>query len=145
LTFVDINALNFERNCVLESNARLDMALRINNIAWWEYYVVTGHVDYSPNKATMLGYTEEEFPNDVYEICSLIHPGDYDTTMQNMKDHLEGKTSQWNTTYRVLKKDGSYGWYHDQGVIVERDLDGKPVKLMGTVTDVSRLEDENRQ
>lgn len=145
LTFVDINALSFERNCVLESNARLDMALRINNIAWWEYYVVTGHVDYSPNKATMLGYTEEEFPNDVYEICSLIHPDDYDTTMQSMKDHLEGRTAQWNTTYRVLKKDGSYGWYHDQGVIVERDLDGKPVKLMGTVTDVSRLNDENPQ
>jgi len=141
LTFMDINALKHEQEQLRASTNRLNMALKMGNIAWWEYYVRTGHVEYSPNKATMLGYTVQEFPNDVYEICSLIHPDDYGATMQAMRDHLEGRTNSWNVTYRILRKDGAYSWYHDRGSITERDEEGNPVKLVGTVVDVSNLKE----
>jgi len=141
LTFMDINALKHEQEQLLASTTRLNMALTVGNVAWWEYYVKTGHVEYSSNKATMLGYTEQEFPNDVYEICSLIHPEDYSSTMDAMRAHLEGRTNSWNITYRILRKDGTYAWYHDQGSITERDEEGKPVKLIGSVVDVSSIKE----
>jgi two-component system CheB/CheR fusion protein len=48
----------------------------IGNIAWWEWDLVTNKVAFDDKKATMIGYSPEEFPDDVFEICKLIHPDD---------------------------------------------------------------------
>ncbi len=110
-------------------------------MAWWRWDLLTNRVQMDDRKATMLGYTPEEFPTDVYEICKLIHPDDYDVTMQKMKDHLTGLDASWDCTYRIRRKDGSYAWYYDHGKITER-LDGRPVTLTGTVIDVSILKEQ---
>lgn len=141
ITMIDITTLKEQQKEMDVVNARLSEAMALGNIAWWEYDLSTGHVIYSDKKATMLGYTVEEFPNDVYEICDLIHEDDYDRTMNHMRDYLEGKTAQWNLTYRIKRKDGTYAFYHDVGNIVERSKDGRPLKLVGSVIDVSEIRD----
>ena len=85
----------------------------------------------------MLGYTVDEFPTDVYQVCDLIHPDDYESTMQIMRNHLYGDSPNYIVTYRILRKDGSYAWYFDRGAISERDEKGSPKKVIGSVIDVS--------
>ncbi|MFM8319436.1 MAG: PAS domain-containing protein [Chloroflexota bacterium] len=83
-----------------------------------------------------------------FEICSLIHPEDYEATMEHMRAYLEGRSDEWNVIYRIRRVDGSYAWYHDRGKAIQRDAAGKPLKLIGTVVDVSeikRLEAELRR
>lgn len=140
LTFVDITELKKSQRKAETANRRLIDSLDMGRIAWWEWDYPSGEVIYHKSKATMLGYTVEEFPDDVYEICELIHPDDYEQTMQVMKDHLSGKTKQWEATYRIKGKDGDYRWYHDKGKITIRDEKGKPVKITGVVSDVTELE-----
>jgi two-component system CheB/CheR fusion protein len=84
----------------------------------------------------MLGYTVDEFPNDVYEICEYIHDEDYDEAMQSMRDYLTGAAEEWDIFYRLRCKDGSYAKIHDRGEIVLRNKEGKPLKLMGTVQEI---------
>lgn len=139
ITFVDISSLKKEYKRADIATKRLLNALKAGQMAWWEWDITTNKVIYDDRKATMLGYTPEEFPDDVYKICELIHPEDYDFTMKSMTDYLEGKTDIWDLTYRLKKKDGSYAWYYDRGSITERDVEGKPLVLMGTVIDVSRM------
>lgn len=139
LTIVDISSLKTQQVKTDQANQRLNLAMEISNSAWWEYNLETGHVIYSDKKATMIGYTVEEFPNDVYEICDLIHPEDYEETMQAMRDYIEGRTEEWNVTYRIKRKDGSYATYHDVGQIAEYSPQGMPRKLIGTVIDISRI------
>jgi two-component system CheB/CheR fusion protein len=139
ITFVNINNYKEEQKKVSILSQRLSDSLSIGKMAWWEWNVITGLVTFDPKKATMIGYTVEEFPTDVFKICDLIHPDDYENTMQIMHAHLEGKTSAWVTTYRIKRKDGGYGWYYDRGEIIERNADGKPTKLIGTVIDVTEL------
>lgn len=140
LTFVEITKLNRERARADELNRYLSTALEVGNMAWWRWDLVKDEVFMDDRKATMLGYTKAEFPSNVYEICKLIHPDDYEITMQKMRDHLTGLTPQWDCTYRIRRKDGSYAWYYDHGVITERNGD-KPLALVGTVIDVSLLKE----
>ncbi|MBN2795113.1 MAG: PAS domain-containing protein [Clostridia bacterium] len=140
LTIVDISNLKETLMMNANLNKKLHASLESSKIAWWEYNLKTGIVNYSDLKATMLGYKVEEFPNDVYEICKLIHPEDYEPTMKHMRDYLEGRTLEWNVFYRIRCKDGSYKSYHDRGTIVAYE-DNKPTRLIGTVIDVTEMED----
>jgi len=139
VTMVNITLLQQEREKLLISNNRLQQALEMGNMAWWEWDIPSGKVNYHDKKATMLGYTADEFPNDVYEICKLMHPDDYERVMNQMSQHLEGLIPMYDTVYRIKCRDGSYKWYYDKGGIVERDEHGKPVKLVGLVIDISEL------
>ena len=139
LTFTDITRLKHQEQSNRLVNKRLQDALQMGQMAWWEWDAITGKVTMDERKATMIGYTLEEFPDTVEGICSLIHPDDYEPTMELMRDHLSGKKPEWVATYRIKRKDGSYGWYYDRGMITHRAADGRPLKLMGTVIEVSHL------
>lgn len=145
ITFIDITKLVEERNKANEINNRLKSVLKLGNVAWWEWDLNTNIVSMDDAKATMLGYTVEEFPKDVYEICNLIHPEDYEETMQLMRDYLEGKSNEWRALYRIRRKDGTYSWYFDRGHFSEFDEKGKPTKLTGAVFDVTNLKDFEHQ
>ncbi|MBP2027098.1 two-component system CheB/CheR fusion protein [Acetoanaerobium pronyense] len=139
LTFVNITTMKNQEKKLDKAQSRLSMALDAGNIAWWEYDVQSGNVVFSDKKATMLGYTVEEFPTYVYDVCDLIHPDDYDSTMKKMENHLLGITDSWDALYRIRRKDGGYSWYHDRGKISLWTKDKKPHKVIGTVTDVTHI------
>ncbi len=140
VTFVDITKLKEKELALSSLNRRLDSAMTYSNIAWWEWDVVTGQVLFHEKKATMLGYSIEEFPTDVYEICKLLHPEDYEQTMEAMRLHIEGKTESWEIKYRIKRKDETYAWYYDRGRITQKNALGKPIMVVGTVIDISKLE-----
>ncbi len=141
VTMVNISTLRQEREKLVVANNRLHQSLEMGNMAWWEWDIPSGFVNMHERKATMLGYTFEEFPKQIFEICRLIHTEDYDRVMQAMRDHLTGKLPVYDTVYRIKAKDGHYKWYYDKGGIVERDKAGKPVKLIGLVIDVSEMKE----
>jgi len=139
IIFIDITKLKQEYNRANIASGRLENALKIGNMAWWDWDVLTGKVEYDARKATMLGYTPEEFPQDVYEVCKLIHKDDYESTMQSMRDYMSGKSPVWDLMYRMKRKEGGYAWYYDRGEIIERTEKGAPKRLVGTVIDVTKL------
>ncbi len=140
ITFVDITNYRRAMESALMLKNRERRIMDIGQIAWWEWDLKTNQVTFDDLKATMLGYKPEEFPTDVYAICDLIHPEDYEKTMDIMKRHLSGETKEWRTIYRIKRKDGSYSRYYDRGMVIHRDADGKPTLLAGTVTDMSDID-----
>ena len=139
VTMVNITQVLKEREDLHQSNRRLQQALEMGHMAWWEWNLTTNRVNMHEKKATMLGYTVQEFPGDVYEICKLIHPDDYEDTMLKMREHLTGKSPTYDVAYRIKTKQGGYKWYYDKGGIVERDANGKPLKLIGLVVDITDI------
>ncbi|MCD8512167.1 MAG: PAS domain-containing protein [Nitrincola sp.] len=51
--------------------------------------------------------------------------------------HLSGKTRIYESTYRLLCKDGSYKWILGKGQVFTRDAEGKPLRVIGSHTDVT--------
>ena len=139
VTMVNIMSLQNERAKLNQATLRLQGALEMGHMAWWEWNIETGIVNMHENKAIMLGYTYDEFPKNVYKVCELIHPDDYNRTMDEMRSHLKGEKPKYDVQYRIKTKSGGYKWYWDKGGIVERDATGKPLKLIGLVIDISDL------
>ncbi len=119
-----------------EQNELLNLAFNNERVAWWDWDYESQRVRYSPNKATMLGYTVEEFPTEIYKITELIHPDDYPSTMEKMRDHLLGKIPFYEVTYRIKTKSGDYLYYYDFGRVIERTSEGKPKRINGIVFNI---------
>lgn len=109
------------------------------NMAWWRMNVKTLKTDYHPLKAEILGYTVEEFSNDVMKIMSFVHPEDYQKAWTAMEKHLRGELPNYEVNYRIKCKDGTYKWIMDRGQIAKYDEIGNPELVIGIFTDISQI------
>ena len=137
ITFLDITDIKQKENKMSQTNERLNLAMKTGNLAWWDWDVPSGIVEFSDAKALMLGYSPTELDKDVYAFTKMIHPNDYEKAMTAMREHLEGKIDSYIVEYRIKCKNGSYKWFFDKGGIVERDEDNKPIRVTGIVIDIT--------
>jgi len=123
-----------EETNLRQNNIRLQLAVEAANLAWWEMNVLTGTIKFDKRKAEMIGYEPEEFSH-YSHFMKLVHPDDYDQVMDAMRQHFTGAKERYQTTYRIKAKNGEYKWFTDNGVIVEKSKEGKPLTTRGYVID----------
>lgn len=110
----------------------------------WDWDVPNGKVLLSKRWKEMIGYTESEIGNDVSEWSSRVHPDDMPNVMADVEANLAGTTHSFSNEHRVLCKNGSYLWILDRGMVVKRDADGQPLRMVGTHTDISQRKQMER-
>ncbi len=120
-----------------ESEERLRMALEGTNDGLWDRRVATGEVYYSTRYYTMLGYEPGEFPPEYDVWKSLVHPDDLAAALQEMDKHSIGEKPYYRKIFRMRSKSGEYRWILSRGRVVERSLEGKPLRVVGTHTDIT--------
>ena len=120
-----------------ESEARWRFALEGSGNGVWDWNTVTNRVFFSEQWKAMLGYDEKEIDDTLNEWDSRVHPDDKDAVHADIEAHLSGQTAFYQNEHRVLCKDGSYKWILDRGKVIEWTNDGKPLRVIGTHSDIS--------
>jgi len=121
---------------VRTSERRLNLALLGSGDGLWDWDFASGEIHRS-RIAEPLGYTPEELPHGHDFRRQLIHPEDQAGVEVRMQAHLRGETPRFEAEYRVRDKRGDWHWILDRGNIVERDAQGKPLRMAGTFKDMS--------
>jgi PAS domain S-box-containing protein len=80
-------------------------------------------------------------PEAVYEShedwVQRLHPGDREATEKKFRDAVAGDVREYSVQYRIIRpSDGETRWISVKSTI-ERDADGKAVRLVGAHTDVT--------
>ncbi len=112
-------------------------ALEGNRDGVWDWNAVTNEVFFSKRWKEMLGYEEDEISNQLSEWDKRLHPDDRDAVYNDLNRHLNGETSYYENEHRLQCKDGSYIWILDRGKILSWTEDGKPLRVVGTHTDIT--------
>jgi PAS domain S-box-containing protein len=115
---------------------RLEFAMDVGNLAWWEMDCETGAVWFHRRKTDMLGYEPEPFTHYTH-FTALLHPDDLEPAMQAMREHLAGARPAYRVEYRIKTKNGAYRWFEDVGRISARDDTGRPRTVTGIVLDIT--------
>jgi len=136
VSMVDVTARKQAEELIQENNSRLELAMKVANMAWWEMDISTGKVNFEKRKAEMLGYSPEQFKH-YQDFTMLLHPDDFERAMYAMQKHLDGKVDKYEVEYRILDKSGEYLWFYDVGSIVKRDLHGRPLIITGVVLNIT--------
>lgn len=114
------------------------LALECAHLGVWDWDILSGDCFYSPTWSHMLGYEDGELADTSDLWLKLTHPDDRERALASGERHIAGLTTSIETELRLKHKDGHWIWVLDRGGIVERDETGKPVRLMGVQTDISR-------
>lgn len=105
-----------------------------STLPWWEWDVAHNIVRFNAVKVTVLGYSMDDFKDCGYErFTDLLHPEDFDRTMNAMMDVLYKGVDLYQTDYRIRAVDGSYRWFIDRGFVMNRNESGKPGIIKGIV------------
>jgi len=118
--------------------ALFDEAVLEEKATWWQMELPSGNVFFGDTKTNMLGHSESDF-NHYSDFTKIVHPDDYEKTMQEMRDHLEGKKDLYEVVYRIKHKNGDYLTFYDCGKIINRE--GEKTTLMGFVVKIEEGED----
>jgi len=120
------------------ANERYEMAAQAAGVGVWDWNMQTGEFYLDPNVKMLLGYTDEEIPNDIEVWTTYVHPDDRQAVMEAAQAHIEGRTPEYIYEHRMLHKDGSARWILVRGTAI-RDAQGNAIRLVGTDTDITRL------
>ncbi|HYD54312.1 MAG TPA: PAS domain S-box protein, partial [Gemmatimonadaceae bacterium] len=116
---------------------RLTLALEGAGEGVWDWDVATGRVDYSARWCAMLGYLPEEVPRAFEAFERALHPEDRERAVRALTRHLDGGVPRYESEHRLVRKDGTWCWVLDRGQVMARDENGRPQRVLGTITDVS--------
>jgi len=120
-----------------ESEEQLKLALEGANDGLWDWDIKSNAVYFSPRWQTMLGYDPGEIKPHINAKEKLIHPDDFVAMKEKLLEHLVGRTPIYQSEHRVKTRGGDWIWILDRAKVVERDKNGKPLRAVGTHTDIT--------
>ena len=102
----------------------------------WEWHIDSGLLSDLDEGTAMLGLAPGEAAPTQDAWMALIHPDDCDANDAAYALHACGETAVYEHEYRIRAGDGSWRWMAERGRIVERAAGGRPLRLLGTQTDI---------
>ncbi|BAY99266.1 multi-sensor hybrid histidine kinase [Tolypothrix tenuis PCC 7101] len=137
ISFGDITRRKQTETALRESEERLRLALTATNQGLFDLNVQTGNGVVSPEYAQMLGYEPEKFQETNAQWRDRVHPDDLASTYQAYEDYIAGKIDIYRAEFRLRTKSGAWKWILSIGKIVSWDSQGKPLRMLGTHTDIT--------
>jgi PAS domain S-box-containing protein len=134
---IDISARKAAEEALRASEERWKFALEGAGEGVWDRNIRTGEVLYSKRYKEMLGFADDELEDRREEWEKRIHPEDRPRVTADLQQYLDGKSLAYASEFRMLCKDGNWKWILSRGMVVSRDADGKPLRMIGTHADIS--------
>jgi diguanylate cyclase (GGDEF)-like protein/PAS domain S-box-containing protein len=129
----------------IESEDRWKFALDAARDGVWDWNPQTDEAVFSTRWKEMLGYAEHEFPNTGAGWAEHVHPDDKDRVFALVQEYFSGNKPFYVSEFRMRCKDGSWKWILARGKLASRDADGKPLRAIGTHTDISERKQAEQQ
>lgn len=114
------------------------LALDAAGDGMWDVNVPERTMVFSSRWHKHFGYQPTDVPN-TDKWLSLIHPDDREEVLRSGDGHFAGKTQEYNSEFRIRCVNGDYKWVISKGMVVARTPDGKPLRFLGTHTDITAL------
>ncbi|MES2046994.1 MAG: diguanylate cyclase [Pseudomonadota bacterium] len=155
LLYIVVNSGRMQSNQLDNIRLRLQAAtytekLRIDEERWnlalegagagvWDWDIANDSILYSKSWKYQLGFQDNEIGDNLNEWKNRIHPEDKASTLAALQAHLDNTSPHYHSEHRLRCKDGNYKWCLANGQVVGRDANGKPLRFIGVLTDISKL------
>lgn len=125
------------------SESRYREAQRVARIGSWELDLGSGRLWWSDECYRIFGIAPAAFGATYEAFLDLVHPEDRAAVQASFAAAMTNG-EHYETIHRLLLGDGEIKYVHERGE-VHCDPDGQPARALGTVQDVSALEEQVRR
>lgn len=134
----DITRQKLREHEIAQKESRWNSALTSSLSGVWDQNFVTGEMYGSEIWRAIRGITPDEpIENNSEQWLKLVHPDDQQRVLHSIERQNAGDPAYTVFEYREKHKQGHWIWIECRGACVERDDNGRPVRIVGTDTDIS--------
>ncbi|RWU12784.1 EAL domain-containing protein [Pseudidiomarina gelatinasegens] len=120
------------------SEERLKLSLWGSGDQLWDWDIPHGTIHRHNSWRNLNEFPIDHIRSGKRGTATNIHPLDLRKVQQNLRKHLDGSTNYFEMTYRV-KTDQGWMSILDRGKVVERDEHHQPIRMTGTLKDITPL------
>ncbi|MEN9894310.1 MAG: hypothetical protein RIR97_162 [Pseudomonadota bacterium] len=138
LQLSDIHAVKCTTLLLQQQESRWNSALVSSGLGVWDHNFATGDYFYSDTWKQMRGMDPSETvaaDTDIW--IETVHPEDRDRVLFEIGRQNSGIVEHTSFEYRERHKQGHWIWIECRGACVAWDSNGKPMRVIGTDTDIS--------
>ncbi|WP_158219594.1 GGDEF and EAL domain-containing protein [Ideonella sp. A 288] len=132
----DITDIRRAQQQVQESERRLSYVLNATGEGVWDWDLGTNALQHNARWFELLGYAKGELESSIAAFERCVFADDLDDTRAAIQRCLDGH-GPYRHEHRMQRKDGSTMWVFDRGDVVERDAEGRPLRMVGSFADVN--------
>jgi PAS domain S-box-containing protein len=134
---LDVTERHRAEAALREGEERLRLALAAASQGMYDLDVQTGRAIVSAEYARMLGYEPEELEETNARFRERLHPDDREPVNRVYDDYLAERRENYRVECRQRTKDGRWVWILSLGKLVAWDAQGRPLRMLGTHTDIT--------
>jgi PAS domain S-box-containing protein len=134
----DITARKAIEEQLRESQERFHLLASATDEAVWDWDLRTGRVWSNEGYRQAFGEPMHEADGLIDWWRRRIHPDDVDRILAQIPAPIVDGRQQWTLEYRLQRRDGTYAHVYDRGFVIF-DREDKPVRMVGSMIDISRL------
>jgi two-component system, NtrC family, sensor kinase len=136
------NAPNAARTAVPNIEERYRLVIEAVAEGIYEWSTETNHLELSTQLNEMFGFERGELTSASW--LEHVHPDDRNRYRDATVAYFKKIVPHFACEYRVLDKRGQWRWVSDRASSI-RDADGRVVRLIGAITDISELKSRETQ
>ncbi|RZI59703.1 MAG: diguanylate cyclase, partial [Zymomonas sp.] len=122
---------------LVRPGAQIEFALDVSGQWIWELDFTTDRVWRSRHWKTVLGFHEHEIVDNTVP-WDIVDPHDRLVVAEALRAVEAEETAFFEAVYRVTAKDGTPRWIFSRGKIVDRAMDGRPLRLLAVSMDITK-------
>lgn len=124
---------------IKETERRFLLALEKIGDNVWEHDFRTGTTTFSKSTNELLGVEFKEESSAAKIWWQSVHPDEIGKLIEQDRRYKLGEIDSHNTEYRLIQKSGVIKWVLDRGVVIERNDQRLPLRIVGTHTDITDI------
>jgi diguanylate cyclase (GGDEF)-like protein/PAS domain S-box-containing protein len=107
----------------------------------WNWDLPSGQIRHNAQWAHLMGLSERRSDHEWRTALNCLDEQDREPVMAAIQACLDGKTA-FDCEHRIRHADGSTIWVRNRGEVVERDAAGKPLRMVGSLREVTEQKRE---
>lgn len=118
---------------------RFQLAVQAAQDGFWDWDFVTNEIYFSPRWKEMIGYNNDELPNNISSWEKVIFEEDRMAAIKLIEDYNQGRVDRFQIIQRFYHKNGSIVYILSRAIHLKDDQ-GNVIRMVGAHTDITELQ-----